>query len=97
MPRTKKPKPRFDIGDWVAYGTEPSRWVGRVVEYDSWRGRYPPEYTLFVYDDIVPPELSRRYEDALEPATPEEVAKYSALAAVQAPPPFFRDPQGPRR
>ena len=97
MARPKGSAPRFDVGDWVAYPVTGGRQVGRVVEYDSHLGLRPRSYGLFVYSADQEPNYTWANEDHLEPATPDEVATYSALAATQEHPRIFRDPLGPRR
>jgi hypothetical protein len=97
MAKRKIPPARFDIDDWVASGTGTSRQVGRVFEYNSFFGERPRLYGLFIYSPDTEPEFTGMLEGDLEPATPEEIAKYSALAATQEHPRIFRDPQGPRR
>jgi len=95
--KKRVPKARFDIGDWVAHPVSGGRWVGQVTEYDTWMGLRPTIYGVFVYSEDAEPEFRLWDEGDLEPATPEEIAKYSALAATREAPRIFRDPLGPRR
>ena len=97
MAKRKVPTARFDLGDWVAKPVSGGNRVGQVIEYDTRMGVYSTLYGVFLYSDEMEPEFRMWDEPDLEPATPAEIAKYAALAAVQKPPEVFRDPQGPRR
>jgi hypothetical protein len=97
MAKVKLPKARFDLGDWIAQPVSGGRRIGQVTEYDTWMGRLPVSYGVFVYTEDTEPEFRIWSEPDLEPATPQEIAVNSARAAVQKPPLIFRDPQGPRR
>ena len=97
MAKRKIPTARFDLGDWVAKPVSGGNRVGQVIEYDTRLGVYPTLYGVFMYSEDTEPELRFWRETNIEPATPAEIAKYAALAAVQKPPEVFRDPQGPRR
>ena len=97
MAKKKAPKAKFDIGDWVARPVTGGHWVGQVIEYDTWMGSRATTYGVFVYSEDAEPEFTIWGEDGLQPATAQEIAAYSALAATQEPPRIFRDPLGPRR
>ncbi len=95
--KQKTPKARFDVGDWIAQPVSGGRWIGQVTEYNTWMGVHRTTYGVFVYSEDFEPEFQVWGKRDLEPATPDEIAKYSVLAATQKPPMIFRDPQGPRR
>lgn len=73
--RPRKPRPRFKVGDWIAFTSGPSRRVAQVIEY---RGRFGRD-ELIIYRVCEPVWYSdpARYEimeNDIELATEADLA-----------------------
>ena len=73
--RGREPKPKFHVGDWVAFDMGGSRWVAEVIEDRGCFGRIPDRiYRLrkpMWYGEPMESEMS---EDILERASVADLA-----------------------
>lgn len=71
----REPRPKFRVGDWVAFTLGISRWVAEIIEDRGCFGRIPQRvYRLRAplwYGEPMESELSEEY---LEPASAADLA-----------------------
>ena len=72
---SREPKPKFRIGDWVAYTIGISRWVAEIIEDRGCFGRIPKRiYRLRKPMWYGEPMESEQSEQFLEPASAADLA-----------------------